>query len=67
MIVKETEWWKDMEPRRKMILQKGRDNDRQFLMELGCMEQYTWHEGRKEADPQHTNPYCMEDRRRSRK
>ena len=62
--VKDQQWWKDMEPRRQMILQKGRDNDREFLSALGCMEQYTWHEGRKEADPSHINPYNSTERTR---
>lgn len=57
MAVKNRKWWKDMEPRRQMILQKGRDNDVTFMRSLGSMEQSTWHEGRHDADPAHVNPY----------
>lgn len=64
MAVKHRKWWKAMEPRREMIRQKGRDNDVEFMRSLGSMEQYTWHEGRKEADPEHINPYNSDDRKR---
>lgn len=40
-----------------MIRQKGRENDVAFMRTLGSMEQATWHEGRKQADPSHVNPY----------
>lgn len=57
MAVKHRKWWKAMEPRREMIRQKGRENDVKFMNTLGCMEQATWHEGRKQVDPTHINPY----------
>jgi hypothetical protein len=62
MAVKDRKWWKAMEPRREMIRQKGRENDRAFMLSLGSMEQALWHEGRKQADPEHLNPYDSADR-----
>ncbi len=59
MAVKHQKWWKNMQPRRDLVAQKGRENDRAFLDTLGCMEQASWHEGRREVDPTHINPYYM--------
>jgi hypothetical protein len=43
--------------RRQSIQAAGRAGDYVVLDSLGSMEQYTWHEARKEADPTHKNPY----------
>jgi len=60
--VRDQQWWKDMQPRRDKVRQAGRDDDTAFLETLGSMEQYEWHEGRKEVDPEHRNPYASSDR-----
>ena len=64
MAVKHRKWWKDMEPRRQMIRQKAHENDVEFMRTLGSMEQCSWHDYRKEVDPEHINPYSSDDRRR---
>lgn len=47
-----------------MIMTAGMNNDQLLLATLGSTEQFTWHEGRKIADPSHCNPYIMADRRK---
>lgn len=53
-----------MKTRIGMVMTAGLNNDRELLKTLGNMEQYTWHEGRKIADPDHANPYNMDDRKK---
>ncbi len=55
----------NMTRRRIQVENAARMNDTGFLKTLGCMEQYAWHEARKVMDPDHCNPYKMEDRRRA--
>lgn len=64
MAVKDRKWWKAMEPRRQEVRAAALRNDTEFLRGLGSMEQCSWHEYRKEADPEHLNPYIMDDRKR---
>ena len=51
--------------RREEVRNAGLQNDTDFLETLGSMERYAWHEARKEADPDHCNPYIMADRRKA--